>query len=150
MIIIILSCNYWNRMGDMVLHIFSPLKVCVWRERLGLCAGQVEPQKRRIFFARSLSLSEFNLDEIKKNMTHGKKRESPLLAIISKQPLLVIDKWQGLRANIVIKDMVQWKWNLPNEIKLSPPYYHPTRPTTLPWERFPDVIFERNSALTYS
>ena len=148
MIIIILSCNYWNRMGDMVLHIFSPLKVCVWRERLGLCAGQVEPQKRRIFFARRLSLTKFNLDEIKHDAL--KREESSLLTIISKQPLLVIDKWQGLRANIVIKDMVQWKWNLPNEIKLSSPYYHPTRPTTLPWERFPDVILERNSALTWS
>ena len=80
MIIIIFSCNYWNRMGDMELHIFSPLKVCVWRERLGLCAGQVEPQKRRIFFARSLSLSEFNLDEIKKKHDTRKKEGKSIIS----------------------------------------------------------------------
>ena len=145
-IIIILGCNYWNRMGDNVFTSFH-LWNYVFEEKDWVCVLAKSNLKREeYFFARWLSMSKFNLDEIKHEAL--KKEESPLLTIISKQPLLIIDKWQRLRANIVLKYMVKWKWNLPNETKLSSPYHHPTRPTTLPWEIFPDVTLERNSALT--
>ena len=68
-IIIILGFNYWNRMGNMELIMYYPyfhLWKYVFVEKYWVCVlAKSDLKREEYFFARWLSMSKFNLDEIK-------------------------------------------------------------------------------------